>query len=246
MSDPTQEQELSDFERRCVAYYDGELDAGERANFESQLAVEPEIKASLENWEFVGAMLRGGLEQDADAIPSARFEQIWDRFDETLAREARLQDAANHQPSFWEKVKAAFAPVRVPLAVGAAAAVIAVVAFQVGGGGPDAGAPSMANADEVEAPAPTPAPAIEAPAPDDAAPAPAPDEDTRIAAADPEAGDLNKDPDFPVPESNEAEIERIEFGGRSGTITKIEGTRGTTTVIWVHEDEDPVDSERSL
>ena len=50
---------------------------------------------------------------------------------------------------------------------------------------------------------------------------------------------------FPQPEPGEAEIRRIEFGGRSGTISRVEGSRGTTTVIWVN-DELPIDSERSL
>ena len=59
--------------------------------------------------------------------------------------------------------------------------------------------------------------------------------------------DQEEEPElFPEPESNEAEIEKIEFGGRSGTISHIQGSRGTTTVIWVQEDEEPVDSERSL
>ena len=50
---------------------------------------------------------------------------------------------------------------------------------------------------------------------------------------------------FPQPEPGEAEIRRIEFGGRSGTISRVQGSRGTTTVIWVN-DQDPIDSERSL
>ena len=51
---------------------------------------------------------------------------------------------------------------------------------------------------------------------------------------------------LPAPESNDADIERIEFGGASGRISHIEGVRGTTTVIWVEEEDEPADSERSL
>jgi hypothetical protein len=51
---------------------------------------------------------------------------------------------------------------------------------------------------------------------------------------------------FPQPEPGEAKIRRIEFGGQTGTISQVEGARGTTTVIWVTEDEGPADSERSL
>ena len=72
--------------------------------------------------------------------------------------------------------------------------------------------------------------------------APAPD--TRIADADAPPASLPEP--LPVPDSNEADVERIEFGGASGRISKIEGVRGTTTVIWIEEDEEPIDSERSL
>ncbi len=50
---------------------------------------------------------------------------------------------------------------------------------------------------------------------------------------------------FPAPEMYEAEIERIEFGGKNGRIGTIEGKRGTTTVIWV-SDEDTAPGLRSL
>jgi cytoskeletal protein RodZ len=50
---------------------------------------------------------------------------------------------------------------------------------------------------------------------------------------------------FPAPDMHEAEIERIEFGGKNGRIGTIEGKRGTTTVIWV-SDEDAGPGQRSL
>jgi hypothetical protein len=50
-----------------------------------------------------------------------------------------------------------------------------------------------------------------------------------------------------LPRQNEAEIERIEFGGRSGRIDQIHGKNGqTTTVIWFTEDDPTENSERSL
>lgn len=50
-----------------------------------------------------------------------------------------------------------------------------------------------------------------------------------------------------LPIQNEAEIERIEFGGRSGRIDQIHGKNGkTTTVIWFTEDDPTENSERSL
>lgn len=48
------------------------------------------------------------------------------------------------------------------------------------------------------------------------------------------------DPVVPAPALGEAEIERIEFGSKAGRIGTIEGKRGTTTVIWISEDEPPV------
>ncbi len=82
-------------------------------------------------------------------------------------------------------------------------------------------------------------------APTDPMPDPAPAAPpTQIADAAPAAPPMPGP--LPAPESNDAEIERIEFGGASGRISHIEGVRGTTTVIWVEEDEEPADSERSL
>ena len=47
---------------------------------------------------------------------------------------------------------------------------------------------------------------------------------------------------MPVPQSNEAEIHGIEFGGKHGRISHT----GTVTVLYVEEDETPPNSERSL
>lgn len=235
--------ELNELERRSVEFFDGELDAGERANFEARVAVEPELARGLDNWGFVGDALRASLEAEAEALPQARFEQAWDQFDATLAREGRLQEAAGQAPSLWSRIAAFLAPIRVPLAVGAAAAVIGVVAYSSGDGSPAVPEPTVATAQPA-----SPTPEAATPEPGDAAgqPETAPAEPggsgTQLAVA-PEPATVEP---FPAPASNEAEIERIEFGGRSGTISKVEGTRGTTTVIWVQEDEEPVESERSL
>jgi hypothetical protein len=69
--------------------------------------------------------------------------------------------------------------------------------------------------------------------------------DTRIASGGAPPALLAPPPPIAPSGANDAEIERIEFGGRSGRISTIEGRRGTTTVIWVSEEE-PVPSERSL
>jgi hypothetical protein len=69
---------------------------------------------------------------------------------------------------------------------------------------------------------------------------------TIAVAPDPQPEPSGKLEALSNPEPGEAQIKRIEFGGRTGTISQIEGNRGTTTVIWVTEDEEPVDTERSL
>ena len=77
-------------------------------------------------------------------------------------------------------------------------------------------------------------------------PAPAPQSPPRVAIAPDQPSPEAAPEMFPQPEPGEAEIRRIEFGGRTGTISQVEGSKGTTTVIWVTEDDGPVDSERSL
>ena len=47
---------------------------------------------------------------------------------------------------------------------------------------------------------------------------------------------------MPVPETNDAEIHGIEFGGRNGRI----GHSGTVTVLYVEDDAQSTNSERSL
>lgn len=232
MDPNTVDHELSDAERRAVEFYDGELSAGECANFEAELALEPSMRVGLDNWAFMGEAVRTSLEINSAAVPQARFEQAWDQFDATLAREGRLQDAVEQRPSLWARISSVLMPLRVPMAAAAAAAVIAVVAFS-NGDSPADGAPAVAVA---------PAPVVTPEVVPEATPVPEVTPDRlAVAPADEPSAD-----DFADPVSNEAEIERIEFGGRSGTISKVEGARGTTTVIWVQEDEEPVESERSL
>jgi hypothetical protein len=237
MSETQPERSLSEAESRLAAYHDGELESASHKAFEDELAhlaqsADASEPAMLEQWSLMGELVRGTLEQEAEALPNARFEQLWDEFDRTLARESRLQEAANAAPSFTDRLKSWLRPAALPMGLAAAAAIVLVVV------NPGQDAPASGPDVPMVAEAPTEAPGPEAsPAEPVAAPAPAlaqktlPEEEPGL---------------FPQPESNDAEIEKIEFGGRSGTISHIQGSRGTTTVIWVQEDEEPVDSERSL
>jgi hypothetical protein len=177
-------------------------------------------------------------------VPEARFEQIWDSFEQTLERESRLQEAAEEPPKVWQRLIAWARPLRIPIAAVSAAGVLVFV-FAQSAGNPsehddevvasntqDEAASDAGPSTRVQQPAPKLAPQPD-PAPDRVAVAPEPSPEV-----DPEM--------FPHPEPGEAEIRRIEFGGQTGTISQVEGARGTTTVIWVTEDEGPADSERSL
>jgi anti-sigma factor RsiW len=234
---------LSELDEQLSAYFDDELDEGARASIEAQLEQDPELASRLADLVFMRTMVVGDLEHQAERVPEARFEQLWDSFENTLERESRLQEAAEAPPKWWQRLREWARPVRVPLAAVATVGALAfVIARSVGAPSDDADAELVANTQEDQAsegqsevkPS-TPEGELDKPKTNDQiaiAPSPAP------VAPDAEV--------FPQPEPGEAEIRRIEFGGQMGTISQVEGSRGTTTVIWVTEDEDPVDSERSL
>lgn len=235
----------SEIHEQLSAYFDDELEASTRAIVEAELERDGELAAKLADLSFMREMVVGDLEQQADRVPEARFEQIWDSFEQTLERESRLQEAAEVPPTVWQRLTAWARPLRIPIAAVAAAGVLVFVFAR------SAGAPS-GDDDEVVAsntqddsasdaePSRTPEPApVAVPDPNPADPA------DHVALAPEPSPEV--DPEmFPQPEPGEAEIRRIEFGGQTGTISQVEGARGTTTVIWVTEDEAPADSERSL
>lgn len=228
-----------DVHERLSAFFDGELDEQTRLAVEAELEREPELAEQLADLSFMRDLVVGDLEYQADRVPQARFEQIWDNFELTLERESRLQEAAEEPPSLWQRLLAWATPRRMPLAtVGVVGALALVFAWSAGA----PSEPSVAtNTQDESASDATP---DATPPQAEPAPIPVPGED-RLAAA-PEPSPQVEPEVFPQPEPGEAEIRRIEFGGHVGTISQLEGTRGTTTVIWVTEDEAPVDSERSL
>lgn len=234
---------LSELDEQLSAYFDDELDEGARASIEAQLEQDPELAARLADLVFMRTMVVGDLEYQAERVPEARFEQLWDSFENTLERESRLQEAAEAPPKWWQRLREWARPVRVPLAAVAAVGALAfVIARSVGAPSDDADAELVANTQEDQAsegqsevkPSKPEGELVKPKTNDQIAIAPSP----APVAPDAEI--------FPQPEPGEAEIRRIEFGGQMGTISQVEGTRGTTTVIWVTEEEDPVDSERSL
>jgi len=231
----------SELDEQLSAYFDDELDEAVRASVEAELERDPELAARLADLTFMRTIVAGNLEIQAERVPRARFEQIWDSFEDTLERESRLQEAAETPPKWWQRLREWVRPVRMPLAAVAAVGALAfVIARSVEAPSDDADAELAANTQEQQAsearsedPKQVPEAKSEATSNDQIAVAP-----RRDPAPDSEV--------FPQPEPGEAEIRRIEFGGQTGTISQVEGRGGTTTVIWVTEDEDPVDSERSL
>ncbi len=206
------------------AYFDGELLDKERAALEATLG--DDAQATLGELSLLRQAIVTGLEAEAEKVPEARFEQIWDEVERTLVRDARLQEAADTDASVWGRLAAFFKrPLMAPTAV--LAGVAAAFAMYVGTGESEIGENTevaVASNDE---------PAVEAA--DDPMPiSPPTDRIAAVVQAD--------DQVF----NSEAEIERIEFGGKTGRIDRIEGKQGITTVIWITEDDEITDSERSL
>lgn len=210
-------------EQRLHAYLDGELSAAERAEVEQLLARDAKARAYVDGLRLLQGAFVAGLEAEAAKVPEARFEQIWDEIDRALDRDLRQQKAPTPPPSLWARLGAALRPRLVPLAAAAGVAAVALVMWGSLGQGP-----APANNGPMVASNPEPAQPVLA--------------DTSIPAATPA-----DEPALELPEPNggPAQIKRIEWSGKAGRISEIEGKRTTTTVIWI-SDEAPGSSERSL
>ncbi|MCA9691654.1 MAG: hypothetical protein KC636_18760 [Myxococcales bacterium] len=212
------------------AYFDAELAASQRDEFEQMLADDPELKAELAELGLLRQAVITSLEAEAAAVPEARFEQIWDEIERTFDRDSRLQQAADAPPSIWSRIARSLRPAWGPvLAVGGVAA--AAVFFLA-----RTPAPETANIDSKVA-SKDATPEVTAPKADKVThpKSPATEPAPRLAADE-----------FGQPSSEATEIQQIEFGGMGGRISQMEGEKGTVTVIWITEEEDPADSERSL
>lgn len=235
----------SELHEQLSAYFDDELEDSMRALVEAELERDGELAAKLVDLSFMREMVVGDLEHQAERVPEARFEQIWDSFEQTLERESRLQEAAEEPPRIWQRLIAWARPLRIPIAAVSAAGVLVFVFAR------SAGAPSEQDDETVasntqDQAASDAEPNTRAPQPARPAPKAEPAQSADRVALAPEPSPQVDPEMFPHPEPGEAEIRRIEFGGQTGTISQVEGARGTTTVIWVTEDEGPADSERSL
>jgi anti-sigma factor RsiW len=202
-------------EEQLSAYIDGELGPAERAEVDQWLARDAQARALVAEFGLLRGAVEAGLAAEAAKVPEARFEQIWDEIDRALDRETAAHPSSAPAPSLWTRMLNVLRPVWVPVA--ATAAVAAVVVGVMASGAitrTDGKANQPAVASNDKAPAPVLA---------DSQPVVTPE----------------VEPVIPAPSIGEAEIERIEFGGKAGRIGTIEGKRGTTTVIWISEDEPP-------
>lgn len=64
-----------------MEHADGEADHGDRLR-------DPAARAKVEGVGELGELVRGHLELSADAVPAARFEQIWDAVDKAVGQPA--------------------------------------------------------------------------------------------------------------------------------------------------------------
>jgi hypothetical protein len=215
------------------AYFDDELTPEQAQVVALALVNEPHLRTEQSNLGLLRGTVRAALEAEAQAVPAARFEQIWDEIDRAIERDARLQAEANRNTSILTRLWALLRPIRVPVLAAAGAAAIAVFVVLAGSEAPNKpeDVPSVA-----EGSSPTPAPDVAIPADPD-----------RFAVKDPAPLEPMSPTEprlqpMPVPETSEAEIHGIEFGGKHGRISNT----GTVTVLYVEEDETPTNSERSL
>jgi hypothetical protein len=198
------------------AFFDGELEGAEAERMARSIDADAELRTHLDQMTLMRDLVGRSMEMRAAEVPRARFEQIWDEIDRTIAQDARPVEAP---ASFWQRVWSAVRPFRVPAFAAVAAAAVAVIALQNGEPDPVNQEPTVASV-----------PRSAEPAPREAEGAPAPTPAPAIAEA------------FPSPRAADAEIHGIEFGGKQGRISHT----GVVTVLYVEEDAATQKSERSL
>lgn len=223
------------------AYFDDELLPDQAATVAEALEADPALRTEYAQLRGLRSAVDASFEAVAQAVPSARFEQIWDEIDRAIERDARLQAEADRNASIWTRLWAAIRPVRVPVLAAAAAAAVTLLVVDPGADGPNKAEPEASVAEASppnEVATPDAEPPTDAPATKLAVVPPSPSPDPSPLAPEPEP----RLAPMPVPQTHEAEIHGIEFGVRSGRISNT----GTVTVLYVEEDETPTTSERSL
>lgn len=212
-------------------YFDGELTGAEAQELAAQIEAQPELAAELDKLGSLQRVVGAALMHKADEVPQARFEQLWDEIDRSIDREeSRQRVAAAEPPSFWARLRGLFGPLKVPALAAAAAVVVTVVVMQTGDDATTNNPPAVASQEEQpESSTKMPAPAQ-------------PEESGSKMAQAPKAQPEPPTKAFEAPEPGQADIESIQFGGKNGRI----GRAGTVTVLYVEEDDESIETERSL
>ncbi|MGH1347334.1 MAG: hypothetical protein ACRBN8_37580 [Nannocystales bacterium] len=229
-------------------HFDGESTGAEAHELAAQIDADPDLRDELAQMGIVRGLVQETLKTKAAEIPQARFEQIWDDIDRQLDREAAAA-APSSAGSLWSRVWTALRPARLPLAAAAAAAAVTLVVVSTPNPDPNKG-PDAENNPGAVASAQEPAANQE---PDTAvapgaetkdAPSALPLGERMAAAQDLPNPDpaLGAEDDLPSPKKVEAEIHGVEFSGHTGRISKT----GTVTVLYLEEEAQPKDTERSL
>lgn len=224
-------------------HFDGELTGAEAHELAAQIDADPELRDELVQLGMVQGLVQETLKRKAAQVSSARFEQIWDEIDRQLDMEAAATRPA--AGSFWSRMWEAIRPARFPLAAAAAAAAVTLIVVSASGDSDNdvTGAQNNPGAvASVEEPAAEPSATESEPKPsalpagDRMAVAPAP------APTPSPMPEVSPETDLPKPKKVEAEIHGVEFSGHTGRISKT----GTVTVLYLEEEAQPKDTERSL
>lgn len=109
-----------------MEHADGEADHGD-------LLRDPAARAKVEGVGELGDLVRGHLELSADAVPAARFEQIWDVIDKSIAQ----PETTERPRGLWHGIGAWFERFRGHVITGVVSAgAVAALALVLRGDGP--------------------------------------------------------------------------------------------------------------
>lgn len=222
-------------------YFDDDLTGSENQELVAQFESEPALKAELEQLELLRGLVVRSSQAQAELVPQARFEQVWSEVERAIERDAREERAQRVSRSVWGRLWGAVKPLRVPVlaAAGVAAAAVLVVAYSdlMGNVAPsqiaDASPRDVTAADETSSEQ-----AIAATPPR----APVPRRPSSGAGALELEEPVDDGVQFTPPKPGDAELHNVEFAGRNGRVAQT----GTVTVLYVEEEVEPKDSERSL
>ncbi len=216
------------------AYFDGELTGPEASLLADEVAQNPEFADELKELGLFHQVVEASFDSVAQAVPQARFEQIWDEVERTLDADARLQQAADASGSWWTRIGSLLRPFGIPAAaVGGVAA-----AFYLFVGNAEQTEPQIAENKVAEEASNGPA--------ETKSSEPQPEPAKQMAANPDTLAQKPADEPFPAPAPGVAEFKQLEFGVSRGHVGTLEGKSGTVTVVFLNEDEEPASGERPL